>query len=371
LNFENEEKCLGVFYFHIYMEKLLEIPKKSPKKYICECCDYTTSYKKDFNKHLTTLKHKSVTMEMNGNFEEIKIRNISPKYYCDCCQYETKYKNDLIKHNNSLKHKKLTVGANKENICEQCNKSFATMSGLWKHKKKCCDNITSNTNIDVIENTSNSNNITSEMFMEFFKQSKDLQNVLVEQNKELQSKLLEMAGQTTIINTNSNNVTNQQFNLNIFLNETCKDAVNIMDFVNSLQLKIEDFEATGRLGYVEGISRIIVNSMKDMDIEKRPMHCTDLKRETLYIKDQNVWTKENPDKNKFKRAVKQVAKLNLNQLPKWQEKNPDCVNINTPENEEFIKLSLAALGSRTPEEEDKFVDKIMKNVLKEVIIDKK
>jgi hypothetical protein len=86
-----------------------------------------------------------------------------------------------------------------------------------------------------------------------------------------------------------------------------------MDFVNSLQLKIEDFEATGRLGYVEGISRIIVNSMKDMDIEKRPMHCTDLKRETLYIKDQNVWTKENPDKNKLKRAVKQVAKLNLNQ----------------------------------------------------------
>jgi hypothetical protein len=143
-----------------------------------------------------------------------------------------------------------------------------------------------------------------------------------------------------------------------------------MDFVNSLQLQVKDFVATGRLGFVEGISRIIVNGLKQIDVHKRPIHCTDVKRETLYIKDQNLWEKANPDKNKLKRAVNLVAQKNLNQLPKWQEENPQCTDINTKENETYIQLSLAALGGRTPEEDAKYMDKIVRNVLKEVVIDK-
>jgi hypothetical protein len=270
-----------------------------------------------------------------------------------------------------------TIKNSQINICDGCSKQFKNYNSYWKHKNKYnCNKTNSGKDTENIINVNipeeKPNTITTEMFMEFFKQSKELQNVLIEQNKELQNKLITMAQNPCIINNNNTlNNTNQQFNLHFFLNETCKDAINITDFVNSLELKVEDFEATGKLGYVEGISRIIINEMKDMEVEKRPMHCTDFKRETLYIKDDNVWTKENQDKNKFKKVVKKVAQLNLNQFPKWQAKNPDCIKVNTKENDEFIKLSLAALGSRNDEEEEKFMDKIMKNVLKEVVITKK
>jgi hypothetical protein len=205
-------------------------------------------------------------------------------------------------------------------------------------------------------------NLSSDLLVELIRQNKELQNVLVEQN----NKIIEMSKPQFVIN----NTTNNQFNLHVFLNEQCKDALNIMDFVNSLQLQVKDFEATGRLGFVEGISRIIVNGLKQIDVHKRPIHCTDVKRETLYIKDQDLWEKANPDKNKLKRAVNIVAQKNLNQLPKWQEENPQCVDINAKENEEYLHLSLAALGGRTPEEDAKYMDKIVRNVLKEVVIDK-
>jgi hypothetical protein len=315
-----------------------------------------------------TLKHqnrdKKATLSIN-------CRNkISPNFNCEKCDYYTSKQTDYNKHLLTLKHKinnenNETVKKSPNNICDGCSKQFNSYNSLWKHKNKYNCKI-----LDVNSVKEPSNTITSEMFMEFFKQSKELQNVLIEQNKELQNKLVTMAQTPSIVNNNTLNNNNQQFNLQFFLNETCKDAINITDFVNSLELKVEDFEATGRLGYVEGISRIIINEMRDMEVEKRPMHCTDFKRETLYIKDDNVWTKENQDKNKFKKVVKKVAQLNLNQFPKWQAKYPDCVKVNTKENDAFIKLSLAALGSRDDEEEEKFMSKITKNVLKEIILDK-
>jgi hypothetical protein len=216
--------------------------------------------------------------------------------------------------------------------------------------------------------------------MEVLNQSKELQNVLVEQTKELQNKLLEqnkehnqqiieLAKNQSIVN--NNNTTNQQFNLQFFLNETCKDAMNIMDFVNSLQLTTEDFETTGRLGFVDGISRIFIKELKKIDTEKLPIHCTDFKRETVYIKDNNTWEKENDEKKKLKWTIDRIAKLNYNQIHQWQEKFPECRENNTPANEHFFRLARVALGGYGKEEEDKFRDKIMKNVLKEVVLDKK
>ena len=354
-------------------------PKSLPKFY-CLSCDYKTMSSKDFNRHLLTLKHKN---GVNGELMENEKKEKNNNYYnCFICNFTTSKQSEFNRHILTLKHKKRGENAeivyDKECVkCEYCSKSYSKQSNLWKHKQKCTLIIP---NKNDVEKTPDNDNkaITDVLVLELVKNSKEMQKILIEQNKELQNtlieqnnKLIELSQKSSIINTNSHNTTNQNFNLNLFLNETCKDAINIMDFVNSMKLNIEDFEATGRLGYVEGISRIIVNSMKDMDIDKRPMHCTDCKRETLYIKDQDVWMKDNNDKTKFKRAVKQVAQLNLNQLPKWQEKYPESTNINTPENEEFIKLSLAALGSRTPEEEEIFVGKIMKNVLKEIVIDKK
>jgi hypothetical protein len=290
-------------------------------------------------------------------------------------------------------------GGNNEpkNICSKCNKEYMNYSGLWKHKKHCgiidVDIEKQNEESEKLQNTfTPSNLITPELFMEVFRESKELQNVLIEQNKELQSKLLEKetelynklleqnadhhkqmvelaSKQTT--NINSNNTTNQQFNLQFFLNETCKDAMNIGDFVNSLQLTTDDFETTGKLGFVNGISRIIVKELKKLDTEKLPIHCTDFKRETVYIKDNDIWEKENDEKKRVKWAIDSIAQLNLNQLQQWQEKFPECRENNTPANEYFFKLARVALGGFGKEEEDKFRDKIMKNVLKEVVLDKK
>jgi hypothetical protein len=175
---------------------------------------------------------------------------------------------------------------------------------------------------------------------------------------------LEIAKKPNMVN--SNNKTS--FNLQFFLNETCKDAMNIVDFVNSLQLTNNDFETTGKLGFVNGISRIFINNLKKMDVITRPLHCTDVKRETVYIKDNDTWEKDTDEKKKLNWAVNRIAQLNLNQIQQWRQEYPDSVKNNTPDNEKFTELALVALGGRGEDEIVKFNDKIMKNVLKEVIL---
>lgn len=300
------------------MSKKNPLSTDTKTTFYCERCDYSTSNKKDFTKHTNTMKHQKKVDEWL-----IKVQ------YYDLMHQDPKHK------------------------CSLCGQIYKDKSGLWRHKKKCQPE----PEPKPVETAS----VSNDMIMK-----------LIEQNHELQKQMLELAkNQSVIHNTNSNNTTtNNQFNLHLFLNETCKDALNISEFVNSLQLQLKDFETTGRIGYVEGISRIIVNGLKQIDVHKRPIHCTDIKRETLYIKDQDAWEKENPDKNKLKSAVNRVARMNLNQLSKWQEANPDCININTKENDDYIQLSLAALGGRSQEEDEKYMDKIMKNVLREVVLDK-
>jgi len=290
--------------------------------------------------------------------------NAEAKFKCEYCDYVTCKKNNLTKHFLSQKHiitskyfeaqKKVAAPYP---VCV-CGKTYKHRQSLHNHRKTCAF-VAAESVTPVTEPV----NLSSDVLMELIRQNKDLQNVLIEQN----NKMMEMSKPQQVV---INNTTNNQFNLQVFLNEQCKDALNIMDFVNSLQLQVKDFETTGRLGFVEGISRIIVNGLKQIDVHKRPIHCTDVKRETLYIKDQDLWEKANPDKNKLKQAVNLVAQKNLRQLPKWQEENPDCTNINAKENETYLQLSLAALGGRTPEEDAKYMDKIVRNVLKEVVIDK-
>ena len=208
--------------------------------------------------------------------------------------------------------------------------------------------------------------------MELLKQNKEMQNSLVEQNKELQNKILEISKQNKVVNTTTtNNITNNQFNLNLFLNEECKNALNIEDFVNSLNLTVKDIEETGKLGYTQGLTRIFVKALKDLDVNMRPFHCTDIKRETVYIKDQDNWEKENAEKTKLRNVLKQIARKNLKMLPEWQEKNPDFRYLDTPENEKFMQISISSLGSEYQDEQEKMDDKIIRNVLKEVILEKK
>jgi len=355
--------------------------RKAPKNFLCETCDYSTYNNSDFRKHLSTRKHKNATNNATlAILGKEKESQESPTHKCSQCNFKTSIKSNYDTHLLSEKHKKNISGEPRvvKYHCSQCDKEYLTYNAFWKHEKQCVI-------IEEREPEKNTyiggNTITREIFMEVFKESKELQNVLIEQNKELQNKLLEQnaehhkqmlelaSKQTNHIN--SHNTNNNNFNLQFFLNEKCKDAMNIVDFINSLKLTIEDFETTGRLGFVDGISRIFVKELKKLEIEKLPIHCTDLKRETVYIKDNDIWEKENEEKKKLKWAIDTIAKLNFNQNQSWQEKYPECRENNTKENQKFFKLASVALGGQGKEEEEKYREKIMKNVLKEVLLDKK
>lgn len=282
----------------------------------------------------------------------------SPKipriYTCTDCSYSTRNKKDLTKHYETIKHKNNTIRTDlNEKIpehggfhCVRCNKTYRAKSSLWYHMKKC---------------TSESGPTNSEDYIVITE--------LLKQNQDLQKQILEISKERKQYITNTTNHT-KTFNLNVFLNETCKDAVNLMDFVNSLQLKPSDFENTGRLGYVEGISKIIVNGLKQMDVHKRPIHCTDSKRETMYVKDQDVWEKENGEKSRLTKAVKIIADKNLRQTQEWIKSHPECAINNTPENENFVNIMLAVLGGQTEDEDNKNREKILRNIAREVSIDK-
>jgi len=370
------------------------------KKYYCESCDYYTVKKFDFFKHQTTRKHNNC--DKNVKLATISHKNVATGFSCVHCNFNTNNKNHYNKHLITLKHlgnisdKKTTNS--KTHICSQCNKPYTSYNALWKHNKKCYTIKPKET--EEIGNTISNNVITTqtftpELFMEVLKQSKELQDALFEQNRELQNKLLEKDSelqnrlleqnaehhkqiielatkQISNTNINSHNTTNNtQFNLQFFLNETCKDAMNIGDFVNSLQVQIADLEKTGRLGYVEGISGILLRGLRELDYTMRPIHCTDLKRETVYVKDENSWEKDDDEKAKLKLAIQRVARKNLRTLPRWQEENPDFRILDTKENDDYLKIALNSMGGQTDEQHEKYVEKIMRNVLREVVIEKK
>jgi hypothetical protein len=295
------------------------------------------------------------TININADNE---TKCINKYFICETCNYRTNNKYDFNRHNVSQKHiNKLSDENNKTNICEHCKKEYVSKKNLKKHELKC----------KFIQQERPE--ITTELIVQILKQNKDLQNILIEQNKQM----MEMSKTQSIsnnISNNSNNTTNQQFNLQFFLNETCKDAMNITDFVKSLQLTSADFEATGKLGFIEGITRIIVNNLSGVDTNKRPLHCTDAKRETIYIKDDNVWTKEDDNQTKFKKVVNQVANLNLAQINQWKDEHPDCINLDTQDNIDFRKYYRAAVGGNTYEEDAKFFEKIKRNVIKEIVVNK-
>jgi len=365
--------------------------QKIAKKFYCESCNYVTSNKYDYNKHMATLKH-TTNIQLATFSININSKNASQiaSYDCSACNFYSKNKTNYDKHLLTEKHINKIKGEpkNTKHICSQCNKEYSIYNSLWKHKKHCV--VIKEREPEPLENKFIPGNvINSELFMEVFRESKELQQVLIEQNKELQNKLLEKENQlleqneqhhkeiieltkkqTTLTNINSHNTNNNQFNLQFFLNETCKDAMNIVDFVNSLQLTTDDFERTGKLGFVEGISRIFIKELKKLNTEKLPIHCTDLKRETVYIKDNNIWEKENNEKQKLKWTIDKIAQMNLVQHHNWQEKFPVCRENNTKENEYFFKLAAVALGGKGEDEQDKYREKIMRNVLKEVVLDK-
>jgi predicted nuclease of restriction endonuclease-like (RecB) superfamily len=322
----------------------------------CDFCNYTTSDITNYKKHLLTAKHKRLSKSTNNANECEKCTTVS--YYCECCDFNSRNKYDYNRHNQTKKHQISFMLYQKRG-----DSTEKTDVGSPQIEEK---------QIHTPQQPQQQNGITTDIVMELLKQNKEIQNSLVEQNKELHNTLLEMSKQNKVINTmTTNNITNNQFNLNVFLNEDCKQALNIADFIDSLKLTVNDIEETGKLGYTQGITRIIIKALNDLDVTMRPLHCTDIKRETVYIKDQDTWEKEDAEKTKLRNVLKQIARKNLKMLPEWQEQNPDFKYLDTPENEKFMQISLSSLGSEYEDEQDKMEDKIIRNVLKEVVLEKK
>jgi hypothetical protein len=229
---------------------------------------------------------------------------------------------------------------------------------LWKHKKKCGEKKLTATSTP---NTQDSDiKMLTNMVMDVVKQNQELTNKIVDICKNTSS---------TNISNSSINSHNKTFNLNVFLNEQCKDAMNIMDFVDSLKLQLADLEAVGKLGYVEGISNIIVKNLKALDVHKRPVHCSDSKREVMYIKDEDKWEKENEEKNKLRKVIKKIANKNSRLLPQFKEKHPDCGKSDSLFSDQYNKLIVEAMGGSGDNDLEK-EDKIIRKIAKEVTIDK-
>jgi len=222
-----------------------------------------------------------------------------------------------------------------------------------------------------------SSNLTSVMVMEIIKENKEIKNLLFEQQKEnsmLMNKMVEISQNaltvpTTINNTNNNNnnnTTNNQFNLNFFLNETCKDAINFTDFIDKIQVTDNDLENNAKMGFVEGITKIIMDNLRQLELTNRPIHCTDVKRETIYVKDEDQWEKDH-SKEVLQKGIQEITRKNMCQLTEWRENNPEYDNLETELGEKSIVMQQSSMagGNR-----DKFYPKIIKNIAKETIIEK-
>ena len=297
-----------------------------------------------------------------------------PKFYCKNCDYGTSKKSSYSDHLLSAKHKKSII-SNISNgkiskicnkfTCKNCNKVYKDNSGLWRHNKKCIKVEESLGN--VIENSENPGDVVRLLLnqnMELIKQNQEFKDLIIEQN----NKMIEVAKEAKIINNTTNNTNN--FNLQFFLNEQCKDALNIMDFINQLQLNTTDLDMVGRLGYSEGISKLFIRGLKELDVCKRPIHCSDLKRETLYVKDKDSWEKDSDEKNKMKTAIKYIAAKNFRQIKEWKQDNPESDDYDSKKHMDYHQIVIHSMGGATKEEDEQHYNKIIRNVAKQSVIDK-
>jgi len=288
------------------------------------------------------------------------------KYFCSFCHYGTSKKNHYNEHLSTAKHKKHTSGNILETFgnvtpanfaCNKCLKEFKNRSGLWKHNKVCkIEEENNNTNFE----------ITNEVIMNILKQNSEFQQLLLEQNKTI----IELSkNNSNTISNNTINSNNKTFNLQLFLNETCKNAMNISEFIDSLQLQLSDLERVGEVGYIEGISNIIVKNLNALDVTERPIHCTDKKRETMYIKDEDKWEKEDEKKAKLHKMVKKIANKNINLISEFKELYPDWRKSTSKVSDQFNKIIIESMGGAGDNDFEK-EEKIIKKVAKEVLIEK-
>jgi len=309
------------------------------------------------------------TLETLGNQ---KLQKTCNKYFCSTCNYNTSRKSSYDKHIMTSKHvncvngnqmehescKKLQNSCNTNYVCKNCNKEYFNKSGLWKHNIKCKINIinnhTENNKDDIIQLLLKQNN-------DLIKEQTDIKQIILE--------IVKNGTNNNSVNTNIINSNNKTFNLQVFLNETCKDAMNISDFVESVKLQVSDLENVGKVGYIEGISNIIIKNLNSLELEKRPVHCTDKKREVMYVKEDNVWEKEDEANKKLRKAIRKIAHKNICMFKEFREKYPDYDDYDSKRNSQYNIIVYEAMGGKGDNDYEKDT-KIIKKIAKVVGIDK-
>ena len=310
-------------------ESVKQVCQCSPNMYSCDTCEYSTDRKSSYDAHIITNKHiKNKNIEHSGGVVVMKHR-------------QRKQKRDT----------ELEQGVDKQFNCANCKKPYGSRNGLWKHKKMCT------IEIDI---TNPTNTQLTNAIMELIKQNQDFQKQLIEITKE---------GKCITNHTTNMVQTNNTFNLQVFLNETCKDALNMVDFVKMMRIELTDLENTAKLGYTDGVSKIFVNGLKELDVNKRPIHCSDSKREILYIKEDNVWEKDTEDKTLIKQAIRRVEHKNLLQIPLWVKAHPDATKGDNKLNTQYLNIVCQSTGGDISHTEQN-INKIIRNVAKEVFIPK-
>jgi hypothetical protein len=337
--FLGEKRCDDIF-FHILRKRLKNkmsgnnmetfgnnFVAKNRKQYSCNNCYYITSNKFDYDKHCKTMKHQIANLSTKINENDDIIAKKSPDELSFVC-------------------------------C--CGKTYKERSGIWKHRKKCefvSDDMDTGLDND------------KHMIKTLIKDNAELKNLII---KVIAKDTLDNSNHNPIINNshNTNNSHNKTFNLSVYLNETCKDAINIGDFVSSIKVQLEDLEHTGRVGYIEGVSNIIIKNLNNLENHMRPLHCSDFKREVLYIKNNNEWTKEADSKPILTRAIKTIANENIKKISEWKKEHPDCTSADSKKNNLYLKIVSNSMNGLTKEEGEHNINKIISNIAKETIIQK-
>lgn len=318
---------------------------------------------------------------------DVSFQNLTAKFHCKFCDFNTSRQSLFNTHLLTAKHKRLTLAAQKptrpdqiqyKHIC-MCGKYYKFKQSLYKHKKTCDE-----ANLENVANEASSNLIILELLQQNneFKEmlieqnknimelSKDQHNKLIELSKEQNKNMMELAKEKSVTMTNSNNNNNTHFNLQFFLNNTCKDAITADEFVENIKITFDDLENVGNQGYVKGITDIIMKHLKTLDVTKRPFHCTDTKRETMYIKDEKEWNKDDQEKTKLKKVIAKVADKNYRKIPEWREENPECKEVASEKYEFCIDMMRNSLGG-LEDDQIKLDNKIIKAVAKEVYVETK
>jgi len=347
-------------------------------KYVCIACNFKTTNANHFIRHKQTIKHIKNTSVIE---EQI--------YRCSLCNFETSNKECFERHNKSSKHlKNLETDCNSDYYIDEygkhiclCGKEYKLKSSLINHRKKCSFFSDSSSSQDTTIEKKDANTMKIEQLeaavVEMAAQQAAAQEsiakkdeLMMEYIQKTSEAISEIAKQPKTITNIDNRKIDNRVSINVFLNDQCKDAMNLVDFVNTIQYRLEDLEHIGKNGYIEGVSRLMIEGLQKMDITKRPIHCTDSKRDSLYIKDNDEWAKEDPTGGQMKKAIRKIANKGVQKLPEWQENNPTFNNLKSNTHEKYMGICGNLMGGLDDEEDNKNFKKITKRIASEVIIDK-